>query len=121
MSASRLILTYSAGARTTLLLAAALEDDGLAEEVEKLADLVIELRSVAHRDAALDRVVVAPSDASTRDVTGVHEVGDDSLRSPLGDSHRPGDVPQAGIRIPLNAQEHLGVARQEVPAALFRT
>jgi hypothetical protein len=121
MSARRLIRTYSAAGRLTLLQAAGLGDDGLAEEVEKLADLVIELRSVAHRDAAFDRVLIAPSDASTRDVAGVDEIGDDSLRSPLRDPDRLGDVAQAGIRTPLNAQEHLSMARQEVPAVLFRT
>ena len=92
-----------------------------AQEVQKLAYFVVELGSVAHGDTTVNRVVVAPPDAGSRDESGCYEIGHDSLCGPLGNAHRLSDVTQAHIRVSLKAEEYLGVARDEVPALVFRS
>ena len=50
------------------------------------------LGGVAHGDGGVDAVAVSTADPFTLDVAGFHQVGDDPLGGPLGDSNPLGDV-----------------------------
>jgi hypothetical protein len=91
------------------------------QKIEQLADLVAVLGRMAHRDVGVHGIAVAPSDPRPRHVARLHEVGDDALRSALGDPHRRGDVAQANVRIAAEAEEDLAMAGEEVPILRIRT
>lgn len=70
---------------------------------------------------AIDRVAIPPADADGRDVAVVHEFREDPLRGPLGDTDTLGDVPEPDFGVLGEAEEHLGVVREEGPGPwLFR-
>jgi hypothetical protein len=70
-----------------------------------------------HWDAAIEYVVVPPPLALAVDVAGLHKLRDDSLSRSLRNPHRLGDIAQAHARVALQAEEHLSVTREEMPAA----
>ena len=72
---------------------------------------------VAHRCPAVDEVVVAAADAAAIDDLCLDEVGDDSLRGPLGDSDLERDLPERGVDVLGDADQHLRVVRQEGPGS----
>ena len=73
------------------------------------------LGRVAHGDVGVDVVAVSPPDALALDIAGLDEVGNDALCRSLGDANCLGDVPQAGVRILMEAEEHLSVVGEEAP------
>jgi hypothetical protein len=85
------------------------------QEVQELADLMVELGLVPHSHGSIECVAISATLPLLRDVTRFHEVGDDPLGRPLRDSHGIGDVTEPSGRVALQAQEHLGVAGEEVP------
>ena len=92
------------------------------EKLEELADLVVALRRMTHGNGRVQRVPVPPPHALTTHVSLFDEIGDDSLRGPLGDADGGGDVTQTDLGITVDAEQDLAVARQEVPSAIcFRT
>jgi hypothetical protein len=86
-----------------------------AEEVEQAADLLAELGNVAHRLLTVDRVLVTSTDTGALDISSVDEIGHDSLRRPLGDPDVLGDVAKTNTRVSREAEEYLGVVREERP------
>jgi hypothetical protein len=50
------------------------------------------------------------------DISRFHEVRDDPLCGTFRDPHGVGDVPQPHRRVPVQAEEYLGMAREELPA-----
>jgi hypothetical protein len=85
------------------------------QEIEKLADRLVFLGGVAHLRASVDRVVVAPADLLALDKACLDKVGDDSLGCALGDSDPLGDVAETHVSVPSDAEEYLGVVRDEPP------
>ena len=79
--------------------------------------MTVGLGGVAHRCFAVDEVVVAAADAAAIDDPGLDEVGDDSLRGPLGDPDLVGDLPERDVDVLGDADEHLRVVRQEGPGS----
>jgi len=61
--------------------------------------------------------VVAAADPAAIDDLCLDEVGDDSLRGPLGDSDLVGDLPERDVVVLGDADEHLRVVRQEGPGS----
>jgi hypothetical protein len=88
-----------------------------AQHIEELADLVVALGRMPHRDVPVEQVAVTPSLAPTRDVPRIDEVGDDPLRRALRDAYGLCDIAQARTGAALQAKQHLGVAREEVPVS----
>ena len=83
--------------------------------VEHLADLVLELRRMPHRDRAVHDVAVPAADPLPLDVAGLDEVGEDPLRRALGDPDGLGDVPEPHVRVAGDAEQHLRVIGDEPP------
>jgi hypothetical protein len=81
------------------------------------------LGGVAHGDVRFDAVVVSAADSFAFDVAGFDEVGDDALGGSLGDSNAVGDVTGSRVWVAVEAEEDLGVVREEPPCFLsvFRT
>ena len=74
-----------------------------------------------HPHAPVECVPVPTAFAFPRDIARVDEIGDDALRRPLCYPNRLGDISKPRVGIALDAEEHLGVAREKVPALSFRT
>jgi hypothetical protein len=91
---------------------------GQREQVEEVADLVTELRGMAHFDAAVDRVVVPTAVALAFDESRLDQVGKEALSRAFGDPDMVCDVAQSYGRIAGDAEEHLGVVGDEPPGAL---
>jgi hypothetical protein len=89
------------------------------QEVQELTDLVAVLGRVPHCDVRVDAVTVATADPLALDVPGVDQVGDDALSGSLGDTHMLSDVTQPGVRITVEAEQNLGVVREEPPRFLM--
>ena len=85
------------------------------EQVEHLADLVVELRRVTHPGFTVKRVAASASDALTSHEAAFHEVGDDSLHGSLRDPDRLGNITQARLRVTRDTEKHLGVVGEEAP------
>ena len=85
------------------------------QEFQEFADLMAVLGGVTHGDVGVDAVVVSTSDAFAFDVAGFHQFGDDALGGPFGDSNRLGDVTEPCVGVAVEAEEDLGVVREEPP------
>ena len=72
-----------------------------AQEVEKLANLMIALLGVPHVRPAIELVVIPPSLTLAGHVASHNEIRDDPLRGALRYSHDLGDVAQPRARVPL--------------------
>ncbi len=83
---------------------------------------MLELLGMPHAPSRIDGVAVPPPDTLPLYVPSIHEVVDDPLSRPLGDSDGDRNVTKARVWIALNREENLCVAGQEVPPAVcFRT
>jgi hypothetical protein len=91
------------------------------QELEEIPDLVVDLRRMAHRCVPIKRVAVTSTFTFLGDISRFYEVRDDPLCGTFRDPHRVGDVPQPHRRVPVQAEEYLGVTGEEVPAVYFRT
>ena len=76
---------------------------------------------MAHARIAIDPVAVAPAYSFARHVTGLDEVIGDALGGTFGHAHRLRDVPHSCFGVLLDAEQHLRVIREEVPAIRFRS
>ena len=76
---------------------------------------------MAHAHLAIDSVAVAPADSLPRNETGLDEIVGDALGGTFGDAHRLRNVAHSCVRVVLDAEQHLRVIREEVPAVRFRT
>jgi len=74
-----------------------------------------------HSHAPVKCVPVPPALAFPHDIARVDEIRDDALRRPFCYPHSLGNVAKPRVGIALDAEEHLGVAREKVPALSFRT
>ena len=66
----------------------------------------------------VDDVAVPPTLACPLDETGLDQIGHDPLRRSDRDAHRIGDIAEAHVRVASDAQQHLGVIRDELPPAV---
>ena len=76
---------------------------------------------MAHARLAIDPVAVAPADSLARHVAGLDEIVGYALGGTFGDAHRLRDVAHSCVRVVLDAEQHLRVIREEVPAVRFRS
>ena len=89
-----------------------------AEKVEKGADVMSVLGGVSeHRCVCVDHVAVAAAVPLALDVAALDEVGEDALRRSERDADSIGDIAQANIGVAGDAQQHLRVVGDELPAA----
>jgi hypothetical protein len=63
-------------------------------------------------------VLVSPALARLCDVPTLTQLRHDTLDRPLSNTHAFGDIPRAGRRVFSQANQHVGVVREEGP---FRT
>ena len=77
------------------------------------------LGGVTHGCVGSDAVVVSTADSFALDVAGFDEVGDDALGGSLGDTNALGDVTESRVRVAMDAEEDLGVVREEPPRLVF--
>ena len=83
---------------------------------------MLELLGMSHAPSRIDLVAIAPPDTLPLQVPSVHEVADNPLSRPLGDSDDGRNVTKTRVWIALNGEKNLCVAREEVPPAVcFRT
>jgi hypothetical protein len=87
------------------------------EQVEQLADGALAVDRVPKWQVGLDPVLVAATVAVFDHVAGVHEVGDDGVGPAFGDSHGCGDVTETRSGVGGDAQQSLGVVREEAPTS----
>jgi hypothetical protein len=88
---------------------------GESQQFEQFADLVLALSLVAHRNLSVDDVSVAAADLLGGEVSGFQEVADDALDGALGDSNHLRDLSYQYVRVAGDAEQHLGVVREESP------
>ena len=81
--------------------------------------MVAELRRMAHGAVPVNRVVVASTDARALDVASLDEIGEDALRRSLCDADDLCDVAQADVGVLGQAEQHLGVVRDERPGLVL--
>jgi hypothetical protein len=86
------------------------------EHVEQVADLSLLDEGMPQAQVRPDHVVVPSSGPLALYVALLHQVGQDLVGGALGDPYGVGDIPQADAGIVGNAQQDVGVVRQEVPA-----
>ena len=77
---------------------------------------MVELGRVAHSHIPIECIAVSSAFTFPGDVSSLDEIGDDSLRRPLSDTDRVGDIANPYAGVALDTEEHLGVVREEVPA-----
>lgn len=83
---------------------------------------MLELLGMPHAPSRIDHVAVPAPNTFPLHVPSVHEIVDDPLSRPLGDSDGDRNVTKTRVGIALNREKNLRVARQEVPRAVcFRT
>jgi len=87
-----------------------------AEGIEQFADSKVGLGGVPHLHVTVQAVVVAPADSFGIDVPGGYQVSDDSLRRSFGDSDHLRDIADSDLWIASDAQEGLGMVREERPS-----
>jgi hypothetical protein len=92
-----------------------------AQQAEELADGMLPLGGMAHTRLAIDAVAVASADSLARHVASLHEVVRDALGGTFGDAYRLRDVAHPYVGVVLDADEHLRVIREKVPAIRFGT
>jgi hypothetical protein len=85
------------------------------QEIEKVADRLVLLGRVAHLRVSINRVVVAPADLLALDKACLDKVGDDSLGGTFSDSDPLCYVTQTHVSVTSDAEEYLGVVRDEPP------
>lgn len=64
-----------------------------------------------------DLVAVSPAPALAQHVPLFDQLGHDPVGGALGDPNRRGDIAQADARVMSDADEDMGVIREEVPAS----
>lgn len=85
------------------------------EGSKDLVDLVIGLEGVPQRPIQIHLVdVVAPLLASD-DVAGRDQIADDAVRGALTDTDPPRDLCETNLGILHDAQQYVGVVREEGP------
>jgi len=90
-------------------------------EIEEGPDFDVLLRRVAHVPVFVDAVAVTATFALALDEPRFDEVGDDALCGSLGDPDLLGYVAKPDVRHAGDAEEHLGVVREEPPGVPVRT
>lgn len=73
------------------------------------------LGGVPHRCVAVDEVVIAASDPPSLQDACVDQVGGYALGGAFGDAHCLSDIPETGFAVFGDAEQHLGVIREEGP------
>jgi len=91
------------------------------EQGEELTDVVARLRGVTHLDTAIDHVATPPPHSLPLQKSGLDEVGDDPLNGTLRDPDHLRDVTQPHVGVTRDAEQHLGVVRDEPPALFVIT
>ncbi len=71
-----------------------------------------------HRRFSVDQVAVAAAVPLPLDIAGLDQVGQDALRRSEGDADRVSDVTQANIGVAGDAEQHLRVVGDELPARI---
>ena len=82
---------------------------------------MLDLLGMPHVPTRVNHVAVPPPHTLPFQVPSVHEVVDNPLSRPLGDFDRGRYVTETGLRIALNCEKDLCVAREEVPPVVFFT
>ncbi len=85
------------------------------EHAEDLADVVVAFERMAQRKGGVELVAVAAALAVSLQVAIVDELGHDALRCAFGDADGAGHVSQAHLRVASQAQQDVGVVREERP------
>lgn len=92
-------------------------DRAVAKGGAELANGVPLVQGVAHGAVQVDRIAVSPSGTSSKDIACGDEVGDDRLRSALGDSDALGDVAHADVGLVSDADQHMRMVGEKSPGA----
>jgi len=71
-----------------------------------------------HRRFPVDHVAVAAAIPFPVDVASRDQVSQDALRRSEGDANRVGDVSQAHVGVAGDAEQHLRVVGDELPASI---
>lgn len=82
---------------------------------------MLALSWMAHARLAIDPVAVAPADSLAHHVAGVDEIVRDALGGTFRDADCLRNVAHSYVWVVLDAEQHLRVIRQEVPAISFRS
>ena len=83
--------------------------------LEQIPDAVFALEGVAERNRRIDRVVVAPADLLSGQVSGIDQIANYSLGRPFGDPYSLGYVTDAGLGIPSEDDHCVPVVGKEGP------
>lgn len=85
------------------------------EEIQERPDVLFCLGGVPHRCVAVDEVMVAAPDPPSLQDACVDQVGGYALGGAFGDAHLLSDIPETGLTVFGDAEQHLGVIREERP------
>jgi hypothetical protein len=89
-------------------------------ERDQGGDLLVAPDRMTERQVVVDLVAVPPALPEPLDVARLFEIGHDPLHRTLGDADEIGDVAHAHLRLPGDAEEHVGVVGEERPGRLRR-
>ena len=104
MSCESLIISEGEGARSI-------------EHGEEVAHRVLRFDGVPEWSVDLDGVEVPATLSTSVEVAGLDQVRDDGLSRSLGDAYGGGDVASPDARVPIDADEDVGMVAQEGPLA----
>ena len=93
---------------------------GQADQLEQCGHAAMALHRVPQRLIRSHAVDVATTLPRVREEALLLELGDDPLDAPLRDPHALGEIPDARVRILHDADEHVGVVREERPGGRRR-
>src|SRR5215210_768650 len=86
------------------------------QDGQEVADPLLAGKRVGEGQVGLDRVAVAATGASARDVAGDGQLVHDPVRGTFGDSDRLTDLAKADARVLRDAEQHPGVVGEKRPA-----
>jgi hypothetical protein len=87
----------------------------LGEEIQQRPDVLFCLGGVPHRCVSVDEVVVTAPDPPSLQDACVDQVSGYALGGAFGDAHRLSDIPETGFAVFGDAEQYLGVIREERP------
>jgi hypothetical protein len=83
--------------------------------LEQIANLLFLDEGMPQGQLRLDLVVVSSPTSLARHIALIDEIGKDLVGAALGDADGAGNVAQPGSGVISDAQQDVGVVRQEVP------
>lgn len=88
--------------------------------VQEVADIAVGFQRVAQLDIRVNNVVILASFAFALQVTGIFQVGDNTLHGALGYANGQGHFAQGLLGVTRQADKYMRMVREERPMVVIR-